>query len=300
MNKKRDFKKALLLSMFMPGLGQVYNGDVSKGISQFLLFAFSIPIFCWLAMHGPDFGLWLLILVGVLLAIGVYLLSCIDAFKRAKHLGENYQLGPYNKPYVYISMIFFGYFFVLGQLNEYTTAHLVQLYVVPSTSMTPGLMKGDRFFVDKNVNSPDSKRSLKRGDIATFIYPNDRTAIYVKRIIGLPGDKVEMNGTDVLVNGKNIVDTGIAGAASDHLILHEKSDSGETYTVYWKTNSQGSHLSVTVPDGQIFILGDNRDDAVDSRKFGTVPVADVNGVAKQVWYSTGDAGLRLGKWVGVN
>jgi len=121
----------------------------------------------------------------------------------------------------------------------------------------------------------------------------------VKRIIGLPGDKIEMKGTDVLVNGKTIVD-GTPDNTSDHLTVHERAESGDIYTVFWKPNSAGSNLSVTVPDGQIFILGDNRDDAVDSRKFGTVPVADVNGVAKQVWYSTGDAGLRIGKWVGVN
>ncbi|MBK7963217.1 MAG: signal peptidase I [Bdellovibrionales bacterium] len=296
---KRDSKKALLFSLVMPGLGQVYNGEVSKGISLFLIFAFSIPGFSWLALNGPNFSLWILVLLGVLFALGVYVLSCTDAFKRAKAIGEGYQLGPYNKSYVYLSMLFFGYFFVLSQLVTYTKTNLVELYHVPSTSMRPGLEKGDFFFVDKDVNAPGCKRKIKRGDIATFVYPNDRTTIYVKRIIGLPGDKIEMSGTDVKINGQSITQ-GDSSTSKDHLVVREKAESGETYEVYWKPASQGSQLSLTVPDGQVFVLGDNRDDAYDSRKFGTLPLTDINGIAKQVWFSLADAGLRIGKWVDAN
>lgn len=300
MNKnKRDSKKALLFSLIMPGLGQVYNGEVSKGISLFLIFAFSIPGFSWLAMHGPNFGLWILLLLGVFFALGIYVLSCVDAFKRANVLGENYQLGPYNKSYAYLSMLFFGYFFVLNQLVTYTKTSLVELYYVPSVSMSPGLEKGDYFFTDKNVNSPGCKRNIKRGDIATFVYPNDRTSIYVKRVIGLPGDKIEMSGTDVKVNGQSLTQS-ISPNRQDHQVIREKADSGETYDVYWKLNSQGTQLSITVPAGQVFVLGDNRDEAYDSRKFGTLPLTDVIGVAKQVWFSLADAGFRIGRWVDVN
>jgi signal peptidase I len=296
---KRDSKKALLFSLIMPGLGQVYNGEVSKGISLFLIFAFSIPAFSWLALNGPNFSLWILVLLGVLFALGVYVLSCTDAFKRAKVIGESYQLGPYNKSYVYLSMLFFGYFFVLSQLVTYTKTNLVELYHVPSTSMSPGLEKGDYFFVDKDVNSPGCKRKIKRGDIATFVYPNDRTTIYVKRIIGLPGDKIEMSGNDVKVNGQSITE-GSPSSAQAHLVVKEKAESGETYDVYWKPGSQGTQLSLIVPDGQVFVLGDNRDEAYDSRKFGTLPLTDINGVAKQIWFSLADAGLRIGKWVDAN
>lgn len=300
MNKnKRDSKKALLFSLVMPGLGQFYNGEVSKGIAFFLIFGFSVPLFSCLALHGPNVGLWVLVLMGVLFALGIYILSCVDAFKRAKIIGENYHLGPYNRSYVYISVLFFGYFFVLNQLVTYTKTHLVELYYVPSTSMSPGLERGDYFFTDKNVNSPGCKRKIKRGDIATFVYPNDRTTTYVKRIIGLPGDKIEMSGTEVKVNGQSIVQSTLS-AKQDRQVLREKADSGETYDVYWKLNSPGSQLSVTVPDGQVFVLGDNRDEAYDSRKFGTLPLTDVIGVAKQVWFSLADAGLRIGKWVDVN
>lgn len=296
---RRDSKKALLLSLIMPGLGQVYNGEVSKGISLFLIFAFSIPGFSWLALNGPNFSLWILVLLGVLFALGIYVLSCTDAFKRAKVIGKSYQLGPYNNSYVYLSMLFFGYFFVLSQLVTYTKTHLVELYHVPSTSMSPGLEKGDYFFVDKDVNSPGCKRKIKRGDIATFVYPNDRTTIYVKRIIGMPGDKIEMSGTDLKVNGQAIT-KGSPSSTQEHLVVREKADSGETYEVYWKLGSRGAQLSLTVPEGQVFVLGDNRDEAYDSRKFGTLPLTDIIGVAKQVWFSLADAGLRVGKWVDAN
>jgi signal peptidase I len=296
---KRVPKKALFLSMIMPGLGQVYNGEVSKGISMFLVFAFSVPIFSWLATHGPNFSLWLLIVVGVLINLSVCLMSAIDAFKRAKKIGDNYQLGPFNKVHVYLSLLFFGYFFVLNQLFMYTRNHVVAMYNIPSTSMSPNLEKGDLIFVDRNVNSPESKRKLKHGDIAIFVYPNDRTTIYVKRIIGLPGDKIEIKGTDVTVNDKTIVE-GQPITAGDQMVLKEKAESGNTYDVVWKANSQGSQVTTTVPNGQVFVLGDNRDGASDSRSFGAIPLADVIGVTKQVWFSVGDSGLRLGKWVDVN
>lgn len=279
----------------MPGLGQFYNGEVSKGIALFLIFAFSIPVFAWLALHGPAFSLWFLVVTGVVSALGVYVLSCVDAFKRARAIGENYQPGPHNKSYVYVSALFFGYFFVLNQLVTYTRTHLVELNYVPSASMSPGLERGDYLFTDKNVNSPGSKRKIRRGDIATFIYPNDRTVTYVKRVIGLPGDTIEIIGGAVNVNGRPLKPSNSSTV--------EKADSGETYEVYWKTASQGSQFSLTVPDGEVFVLGDNRDQSYDSRQFGTLPLTDIIGIAKQVWFSLADSGLRfdrIGKWVDVN
>ncbi len=302
-NSKRNPRIALALSLIMPGLGQVYNGELTKGLSLFLIFAFTIPISAWMGIHLTPI-LWLMVSVGALTALGVYVFCVVDAFRAAKLIGENYQLGPHNRPYVYLALLFFGYFFVLMQLTDYTQTHLTQFFKVPSKSMVPNLLQGDHFFADKRVNAPGCKREIKHGDIGIFINPNERTTIYVKRIVGLPGDKIEISGSTVSVNGKPITggDTKELGSSElnalldDHVAYLEKSESGATYPVLWKKNSQQQLVSVTVPDGYVYLLGDNRDESMDSRKFGPIPLTDVVGIAKQVMFSaSSDAGFRIAR-----
>jgi signal peptidase I len=311
LNSQRNPKIALALSLIMPGLGQVYNGEIAKGLSLFLIFAFAIPACIWLGMQISVL-LSLLALMGVLITVFIYGLCVMDAFKMAKRIGPHFQLGPANRPYVYLAILFFGYFFVLLQLSEYTQTHLAQFFTVPSKSMVPNVLQGDYFFADKRVNSPGAKHSIKRGDVGIFVYPNDRTTIYIKRIVGMPGDKIEITANDLTVNGKSIRGEQVSALGSDELnqllVDHnaylEKAESGEVYPVLWKKNSQQQTISVTVPDGYVYLLGDNRDESMDSRKFGPVPLTDVIGIAKQVMFSaSADAGFRvfrIGKNVQIN
>jgi len=165
--------------------------------------------------------------------------------------------------------------------------------------MSPNIQKGDFIFVDREVNAPGSKRQLKRGDTAVFINPNDRTTIFIKRIIGLPGDQIEIDGTDVRVNGK-LLKSGESTVVTEKLLFHENSETGQSYDIYWKEIKDHGSISVKVPAGQVFVLGDNRDESYDSRAFGPLPLIDIIGVAKQSLFSTGSDGLRLGKWIDVN
>jgi signal peptidase I len=161
-------------------------------------------------------------------------------------------------------------------------------------------MPGDRFFADKRAGHPGGVK-IRRGAVAVFLYPNDRTTLFVKRIIGLPGDRVEMDGTSVKVNsvdirGEELHDLGdpaLNRLLDDHQAFRESVDQGN-YTVLWRKNGKREQLSLVVPNGQVFVLGDNRDASHDSRHFGTLPIADVTAVARQVWFSA-DAqdGIRL-------
>lgn len=154
----------------------------------------------------------------------------------------------------------------------------------------------------KRVNCPGCKRQIQRGDIAIFVYPNNRTRLYIKRIIGLPGDEIKIRSNEVFVNGKSLsVDTKLPLKQSDeHGQYHYERANDVDYPVLWVGGKDATDLTITVPAGEVFVLGDNRDKTTDSRKFGTVPLMDVVGLARQVWFSysteTGIRWSRLG-WV---
>jgi signal peptidase I len=70
--------------------------------------------------------------------------------------------------------------------------------------MEPTLLHGDFIFADKRYNCPNCKDAVQRGDIAIFTYPNNRTAYYIKRVIGLPGERVQIKGHDVFIDGRSL------------------------------------------------------------------------------------------------
>jgi signal peptidase I len=201
---------------------------------------------------------------------------------------------------VYLAVFLFGYFFVLGPAAGATRGSLIETFKVPSASMLPTIMPGDRFFADKRVGAW-AGRKIRRGEIGVFVYPNDRTTMYVKRIIGLPGDEIRIEGTRVTVNGvalaheelHDLGDPSLNRLLADHIAYRESID-GVSYRVLWRQQGEHAPLALTVPNGQVFVLGDNRDQSRDSRHFGVLPIADIKGVARQVWFSAGGGeGLRL-------
>jgi signal peptidase I len=300
MTKARRPLVALFAGLLLPGLGQVYNGDPARGAALLFSVAMLLPSAAWLALHGPRSLLSLVIGVGVVSSLAIYVYSVKAAYRTAARLGDGFVPGPWNRGTVYFVVLVFGHLFVLSPLAGYAKGHLIETFKVPSASMLPTIMPGDRFFADKRAGHPGGVKIL-RGAIAVFLYPNDRTTLYVKRIIGLPGDRVEMDGTSVKVNdveirGEELRDLGDAALnrlLDDHQAFRESADQGG-YTVLWRKDGKRERLSIVVPNGHVFVLGDNRDAAHDSRLFGTLSLADVTAVARQVWFSA-DAqdGIRL-------
>ena len=157
---------------------------------------------------------------------------------------------------------------------------VIQAYKIPSGSMKPTLQIGDHILVSKfnyGVKLPFLRSTLipigtpKRGDILVFIYPEDRSKDFIKRLIGLPGDTIEIRNKKILLNGLPLNDTH--GVYVDNLIIPGSVQPRDNFG------------PVTVPEESIFVMGDNRDESYDSRFWGFVKMKDVLGKALIIYWS---------------
>jgi signal peptidase I len=280
---------AALMSFILPGLGQLYNGEINKAIWSF--FAFSFIIIPWgaiVAMYLPDSWLIFGLVDATIGAIGIWLWATVDAWRKASKLAH-YEPKSWQISGTYLAAIIVCGLIVLPLTYSYVRTHLVEPFYIPSGSMAPSVLTGDYVIADKRYNCPNCKHAVKRGDIAIFTYPNDRTFNYIKRIVALPGDEVVIKGKAISINGKAL------GSADGF----EQWDDRK-WAIQWdsKAGDTANEIKISVPAGQVFVLGDNRDATKDSRAFGTVPLQDVIGRARQVWFSKSTEGIRwqrLGK-----
>lgn len=151
-------------------------------------------------------------------------------------------------------------------------AFVVQAFVIPSGSMLPTLRIGDYLLVNKLVYL---FRPIRRGDIIVFKFPQDETRDFIKRVVGLPGETLEIRGRQVFIDGKP---------------LHEP------YAVYSENSvfraSAGYHLGpILIPPGHLFMMGDNRDNSLDSRSWGLLEESKVVGEASIIYFSIRSADI---------
>ncbi|MEN9849273.1 MAG: hypothetical protein RL368_2013 [Pseudomonadota bacterium] len=179
---------------------------------------------------------------------------------------------------------------------------LVEPFRIPSNSMMPTLLTGDFILVNKynyGIRLPVLNNKVieigspKRGDIVVFRYPEDPSIPYIKRVVGIGGDKISYNNeTKVLsVNGKEVEQTTVGlyrgvGAGSNMTGANEKRE--QLFDVAHNILVQQGYMKppyteYTVPAGHYFVLGDNRDNSKDSRYWGTVPDENLVGRAFYIW-----------------
>jgi signal peptidase I len=160
-----------------------------------------------------------------------------------------------------------------------------QAFKIPTGSMEDNLKIGDHIIVNKFIYGPPAPfgtslvplRDVRRGDIIVFRYPLQPDTDYVKRVIGLPGETVEIRNKIVSINGKALVEPYVLH--DDPMIYPPQPALPEPY------RSRDQFGPYTVPAGQYFAMGDNRDRSSDSRYWGTVPRSMIKGRAFMVYWS---------------
>ncbi len=204
---------------------------------------------------------------------------------------------------------------------------LVEAFKIPSGSMIPTLLTGDHIFVNKfayGLKVPFSdvvtdhpiyiihRDPPKRGDIVVFKYPKDERVYFIKRVIGVPGDHIEIRNKTLFVNEKPVERVPVNGPTADKIykgfddpkysstnldIYDEKlpvnsagpntaNDKVDHDIMLDKTNFSGDSFGpITVPAESLFVMGDNRDFSNDSRFWGFVPFKNVKGKAMVIWLS---------------
>ncbi|QLQ31883.1 MAG: signal peptidase I [Candidatus Thiothrix singaporensis] len=283
-SKRRKPWFALLMSFILPGYGQLYNGEINKAIWLFLGFTLlTIPAIALIALYLPTDLMLPALLGSLLLLLALWLYGMIDAFRSARRQ-QDYVLQGWQQSGVYVLVLILCSVLALPLLTDYVRRNLVESFRVPSGSMEPTVMTGDLLFADKRYNLLGVKQAVQRGDIAIFVYPNNRTLYFIKRVIGLPGDRIQIKGREVFINGKSTRLLEEPGQNGGRRVT--ETDGKRQWRVYWgSTKAELPQTDLTIPPGNIFVLGDNRAASNDSRFFGTVPLQDVVGKARQIWLS---------------
>ena len=283
--------KALTMALILPGLGQVFNGETIKGVLFFVTFALTIPLFTYAAVFLDGNHLIEIVMTGVLLAAVLYIAALVDAVRNAHRQRPAHSR---NMALLLVLLPLIGAGGVLYPLSKHIRENVIESFYAPSASMEPGIAKGDYFFVNKRVGTPGFKLEILRGDIVVFVAPNHRNRYYVKRVIGLPGDKISCSEHVLKINGESVTVDVSTNSPEGRITSRERTASGEKYTVQWLAETP-IDIQTTVPDGHIFVLGDNRAESLDSRIFGPVPLRDVEGIAWQVWFNRSKENLhRIG------
>jgi signal peptidase I len=164
----------------------------------------------------------------------------------------------------------------------FARTYVFQQSKIPTGSMIPTLLVGDYIMVNKFAYAPQSSirplarvekallplRDLKRGDIVVFKYPEEPEKDYIKRVIGLPGELIEIRDRQVYIDGKPL----------DEPYKVHRNPKGLNF-------DQDDYRPTRIPDNSLFCMGDNRDNSKDSRSWGFVPRDYIKGRAFMIWWS---------------
>jgi signal peptidase I len=213
-----------------------------------------------------------------------------------------------------------GSFFPVIALVFVLRSFLFEPFKIPSSSMVPTLLVGDLILVNKfdyGIRLPVLNKKIievgnpQRGDVMVFKYPKDMSQDYIKRVIGVPGDRITYENKRLTVNGKPVEYEAMDDYLDDeHPVYHKQYREKLPNVTHRILNTEGARtinlsavdefplhencnysydkFTCVVPEGNYFMMGDNRDNSADSRYWGFVPDRNIVGKAVIVWMNFGN------------
>ncbi|WP_116127014.1 signal peptidase I [Lewinella sp. IMCC34183] len=284
-SRQRKPVLAGILSILFPGLGQLYNGQPKKS----LFFALSpILIYFFIGASGL-LNTFSGFVISVVMFVGYMAFVCYDAVAWATKQ-KNYRIKPINSVEYYIAFIIIYSTITVAARPMIRNVTGFGSYVIPTASMEPSVLVGDKIMA--TAIDPEA---IESGDIISFTRNDGQ--LYISRAVGLPGDTIKIVDDKASINGH--MEEWVAGQVSTY--------DGITYQNYESKLPNGKEIAIQttiqvlgkemppvetsntelliVPEKQIFVLGDNRNNSMDSRMYGTVPFENIDKLVRYIWWS---------------
>ena len=295
---KRHIWAAVLLSLIMPGLGQVYCGRLKRGLVLNFLNILPLPIIIGLFSLSNSPSLMQIVIALILAGGMVQLTAIIDSvFLAIRSAG--YQLKDYNSPIVYALLVLIVTGGSIGSAL-YIRDQGLEAFRVPTASCYPTIVPNDRILANKNAYN---RTDPQRGDLVVHICPFNRHWNYIKRIVAVAGDTVEIKDGWLYVNSQKLPRRKLPESTLDNIRItveekplegevFEETSGNEKYNIFFAEpphdKTTGDFEKITVPEHHCFVLGDNRNLSRDSRHFGPVPLATIKGRADYIYWPAMD------------
>jgi signal peptidase I len=289
--KRRRPMVAGLLALLCPGLGHLYNAKLRRALQIFRLYLLLVAFVSGLFLWPPTLTGSIAALLAVVAYIALYLYSIVAAVTTARRVGVA-RMTRFNRAWIYLVMIVVQA--AVGQLVATDNGAWAR-YSIPSSAMIPSLRPGDVISAWRGYywsHAPEA------GEVVVFKLPRDNRTDYVKRIVGLPGDRIQFINGRLVINGVQVARERIddftyqdGGTTRTGMQYVETLPNGRKYIIL-KFADRGP-LDDTpifvVPSRHYFVVGDNRDNSSDSRDanggVGYVPEENLHDRTSFVYWS---------------
>ena len=264
-----------VLTFLTIGLGHMYSGRIQKGISLYLGLYIVLPTCMMFLFLYPSLAVISVSLIG---GFAYLVYAIIDSVQTARRESSFYRLKRYNRWYFYIAVFLIGTFIIQPFLSNAVKKQIIQAYKIPAGSLKPTLLIGDQILAKTGFAV---KNGIQKGDLVIFPYPQDPSKDFIKRVVAIGGESIEIRDKKVFINGEQM---------NEPYVIH-----GDPRVIPGNLTPRDNMPAVKIPDGSLFVMGDNRDNSHDSRFWGFVKKSAVTGKASIIYWSWDRENLKI-RW----